>query len=111
MIQKDRAEKIRRRLRARARKHRVRLSVFVSNQHIYAQLIDDSRGVTLVSASDHETDLQGKVTDTASKVGRLLGEKALKKKLDKIFFDRGGKKYHGRVAALADGAREAGLKF
>jgi large subunit ribosomal protein L18 len=101
-----------------------RLCVFRSNRHIYAQLIDDKKGRTLVAAND----LELKKTKTPAKgpkpkkgltrkvalafeVGKLIAQKALKKKIQRVIFDRGGYKYHGRVKAVANGAREGGLKF
>ena len=96
---------------------RPRLCVFRSNQHIYAQLIDDQQGKTLTSAKDLEikdlkakNDLSGKQAKAFS-VGELIAEKAEKLKIKTIVFDRGGYKYHGRVKALADGARSKGLVF
>lgn len=87
-----------------------RLSVFRSNTHISAQLIDDTAGVTLVSASDKGA--KGKTkTDRAKEVGAAIAKKAQEKKIEKVVFDRGGFLYKGRVKALADGAREGGLKF
>lgn len=94
-----------------------RLCVFRSNKHIYAQLIDDEKGKTLIIASDIEIKLKGKKQKSklANEVGRLLAKKAknlpVGRQIDKIVFDRGGYKYHGRVKALAEGAREGGLKF
>ena len=89
-----------------------RLSVFRSNKEIYAQVIDDVNGVTLVSASSRENEVaNGTKIDTASAVGKLVGERALKAGINTISFDRGGYLYHGRVKSLAEGAREAGLKF
>ena len=91
---------------------RPRLAVFRSNKHIYAQAIDDLTGRTLVSASTMETDLRSGATatvDAAKTVGTLLGERAQAAGITTVVFDRGGFKYHGRVAAVADGAREAGL--
>lgn len=91
-----------------------RLSVFRSNKEIYAQLVDDLNGNTLVSASSRDKDIKkGSLTRTeiSKSVGQSLGNKALKAGLDKVGFDRGGYLYHGRVKSLADGAREAGLKF
>lgn len=89
-----------------------RLSVFRSSKHIYAQLIDDERGKTLVAARDAELKrVKGKKVDIAREVGKLIAEKALAKKITKVVFDRGGYKYHGRVKALAEGAREGGLQF
>lgn len=97
-----------------------RLCVFRSNKHIYAQLIDDEKGHILVSASDSELkdkkeikapkELRAKIA-TAYKVGELVAQKTLKKGIKKIVFDRGGYKYHGRVKALAEGARAGGLNF
>jgi len=84
-----------------------RLCLFKSNQYIYAQLIDDENGKTLIVVSD----LKEKKPKTAFEIGKMLADKALKKKIKKIVFDRGGYKYHGRVKALAEGAREGGLKF
>ncbi len=90
---------------------RPRLSVFRSNKYIYAQLIDDVKGVTLVSASDIA--LKGKLTkkERAEKVGEMLGEQSKKAKITTVVFDRGGFAYKGRVQALADSARKAGLVF
>ena len=94
---------------------RPRLNVFRSNQHIYAQVIDDQTGVTLVSASTMDADVKGLAggltVEKALAVGRLVGQRALDKGVNQVVFDRGGDKYHGRVKALADGAREAGLQF
>lgn len=92
---------------------RPRLNVFRSNNHIYGALIDDSVGKTLVSMSDKslKTIKKETKTDLAFAVGKLLAEKALKKNLKEVVFDRGGYLYHGRVKALAEGAREGGLKF
>ncbi len=91
---------------------RPRLAVFRSNRYIYAQLIDDVAGSTLAAASSRESGVtSGKPVDTAAKVGELLAERATAKKIKKVVFDRGGYQYHGRVAALADGARKGGLTF
>lgn len=95
---------------------RPRLSVFRSNQHIYAQVIDDTRHITLVAASTLEPDLRSEVDfggncDASAKVGKLLAERALAKGIHQVVFDRGGNLYHGRVKALADAAREGGLDF
>lgn len=86
-----------------------RLAVFRSTQHIYAQIIDDTKNKTLVSASDVKT--KGTKKEKAQSVGEKLAEKAKKLKIKKIVFDRGGYKYHGRIAALAEGARKGGLEF
>jgi len=90
-----------------------RLNVFRSLQHIYAQLIDDVAGVTLVSASSTEKDFTnyGGNKDAAKEVGKLLAERAKAKNINDVVFDRGGYVYTGRVAALAEGAREGGLNF
>lgn len=91
-----------------------RLNVFRSNTNIYAQIIDDTTGVTLVSASSAEKELKiknGSNAAAASLVGKAVGERAKEKNINAIVFDRGGYLYHGRVKALAEAAREAGLKF
>ena len=87
-----------------------RLAVFRSSQHIYAQIIDDSNHKSLVAESDLKVG-KGTKTERATLVGESLAKKALDKKIKKIVFDRGGFKYHGRIAALADGARRGGLEF
>ncbi len=90
-----------------------RLCVFRSNKHIYAQLIDDEKGKTISAASDLKLKAKKDKSKTviALEVGKLIAKNALAKKVEKIVFDRGGYKYHGRVKALAEGAREGGLKF
>ena len=95
---------------------RPRLAVFRSNQHIYAQVIDDTKHHTLVAASSLDADVKqaegARATkEVAAKVGKALAELAIKQGITKVVFDRGGKLYHGRVASLADAAREAGLDF
>ena len=92
---------------------RPRLSVFRSTKHIYAQIIDDVAGNTLVSASTVEKSFEGNGSniEAAKKIGALVAERALKKGIEEVVFDRGGYIYHGRVQALAEGAREGGLKF
>ena len=92
---------------------RPRLNVFRSETNIYAQIIDDVAGNTLVSASSLEKgfECEGTKSDAAKKVGQLVAERALAKGIDTVVFDRGGYVYHGRVQALADGAREGGLQF
>ena len=112
--------------RARARRHhrvrklvngtaqRPRLAVFRSNKHITAQIIDDRSGRTLAAASTVEADLRGGATsniEAAKKVGALVAERAKAAGVDTVVFDRGGFMYHGRVAALADAARQGGLEF
>jgi len=89
-----------------------RLSVFRSNKEIYAQLIDDVNGVTLLAASSREKEIgKGTNVEVATAVGKLVAEKALKAGIDAVTFDRGGYLYHGRIKSLAEGARAAGLKF
>ena len=110
-----RTAKVRRNIR-RAARGRARLSVFRSSKHIYAQLIDDLKGETLASASTLEKPMrEGKKTganiDAAKAVGKLLAERAVAKGIKEVVFDRGGYLFHGRVKALADAAREGGLKF
>ena len=91
---------------------RPRLSVFRSNKEIYAQLIDDVNGVTLLAASSREKEVgKGTNVEVAAAVGKLVAEKALKAGIDTVTFDRGGYLYHGRIQSLAEGARAAGLKF
>ena len=94
---------------------RPRLAVFRSNNHIYAQVIDDTKHHTLAAASTVESDLKGKVNgankDASVRVGQLIAERSVEKGIKQVVFDRGGNLYHGRVAALADAAREAGLDF
>lgn len=109
-----RRSRVRRGLRQRisGTQDRPRLSVFRSNRHIYAQLIDDIQGQTLVTASSHDEGVDGKSpVETAAAVGKLLGQRAVEAGVSSAVFDRGGYKYHGRVRALADGAREGGLTF
>ena len=92
---------------------RPRLNVFRSLNHIYAQIIDDVKGVTLVSASSAEKDfgMNGGNMEAARKVGEMVAKRAADKKITEVVFDRGGYIYHGRVKELAEGAREGGLKF
>jgi large subunit ribosomal protein L18 len=96
--------------------NRARLSVFRSSKHIYAQVIDDEKGKTIVAASSIEKDMRGGMktgaTVAAAKaVGKLVAERAIEKGVKDVVFDRGGYLYHGRIKALADAAREGGLKF
>jgi large subunit ribosomal protein L18 len=95
---------------------RPRLNIFRSSKHIYAQIIDDVKGVTLASASTVEKELEGQVSnggnvEAARKVGELIAKRAKENGINQVVFDRGGYLYHGRVQALADAAREAGLDF
>jgi large subunit ribosomal protein L18 len=104
------------RKRVRGTVERPRLNVFRSNIHIYAQVIDDITGRTLVSASTVERDITDSITgktkvERAKTVGKLIADRAKQVGISKVVFDRGGYKYHGRIQALADGAREGGLDF
>ena len=111
-VRKKRHAHVRRSITGTA--ERPRLNVFRSNNHIYAQLIDDVAGVTLASASSVDKELnieKGGNKEAARQVGELVAKRALDKGYESIVFDRGGYLYHGRVKELADGAREAGLKF
>lgn len=116
---KDRRQaRLRRRRRIRKKvvgtKARPRLSVFRSARHITAQLIDDSEGVTLVSASTLESDLRSKPgsnVEAATTIGEILANRARDAGISAVLFDRGGYRYHGRLAALADAARKSGLEF
>ena len=110
-----RKARIRRTIKAAAGA-RLRLSVFRSSKHIYAQMVNDQNGTTLVTASTMEPEIKAQVKYGGNKaaatvVGRVVAERARQAGIDKICFDRRSYKYHGRVAALADAAREAGLKF
>ena len=109
---KRRAERTRRRLKAVAN-GRLRLSVHRSDKNISAQIIDDAQGVTVAAASSLEAGRGSKGSDTAAAamIGKLVAERALEKGIKDVVFDRGGYIYHGRVKALADAAREAGLNF
>ena len=109
----------RQRIKSRIRKtvsgtpEKPRLVVFRSNSEIYAQIVDDTKGVTLVAASSRDKDLKatGTKTEKAKQVGEAIAKKALAAGIETISFDRGGYLYHGRVKSLAEGAREGGLKF
>lgn len=111
------AQRLKRHVRVRGKisgtSDRPRLNVYRSNANIYAQIIDDVNGVTLVSASTLDKEFEGAAgnCEAAKKVGALLGKRAKSKGISAVVFDRGGYVYHGRVAALAEGAREAGLEF
>jgi large subunit ribosomal protein L18 len=112
---KTRAERRQVRIRAKVKgtTQRPRLSVFRSNKHIYAQLIDDVKRETLTGASEAELKSAEKVkkADKAKELGLLIAKKAAEKKVKAVVFDKGSYKYHGRVKAVAEGAREGGLKF
>jgi large subunit ribosomal protein L18 len=90
-----------------------RLSVFRSNKYVYAQVIDDETKKTIVGATEKELSLKEKLnkSERAKELGKLIAKKAITKKIEKVVFDRGSYRYHGRVKAIADGAREGGLKF
>lgn len=110
----EKRQKIKRRVRRNifGTAERPRLSVFRSNKEIYAQLIDDNAGVTIASASSRKLDSKGLTkTEQAAAVGKAIAELAKTKGVEVVIFDRNGFVYHGRVKALADGAREGGLKF
>lgn len=110
-----RAKKQIRRNRVRAKvfgtELRPRLSVFRANQHIYGQIINDEIGKTLVSGSSLKVKAPGKKSDIAKEIGKDLAKKALEQGIKQVVFDRGGNAYHGRIKALAEGAREGGLVF
>ncbi len=115
-VKTTRRDRIRRRIRAKisGTAEKPRLSVFRSNKQIYAQIIDDDRGETLVSCSSQIKDLTSQPvskTDVSMQVGKKLAELAKAKGIVNVVFDRGGYRYHGRVKALAEGAREGGLNF
>ncbi len=107
--------KVRIRKKVTGSTERPRLSIYKSLKHLHAQVIDDSTGTTLVSASTLSKELKGKLEGDkkaeAKAVGKLIAEKAKAAKIEKVVFDRNGFPYHGRVAAIADGAREGGLQF
>ena len=121
MAASDRKE-IRHRIHTRIRKRvsgtaeRPRLAVHFSGKHVYAQVVDDDSGKTLIAAATTQKSMLGKDKAaanraTAEMIGKVIAERALGKKIDKVVFDRGGFQYHGKVKALADAAREGGLKF
>jgi large subunit ribosomal protein L18 len=113
LMRKARHQRVRKGVRGTA--ERPRLAVFRSLQHIYAQVVDDDRGHTLVAASSADAGIAGEEKQTksavADKVGTALAQKAAEAGIKQVVFDRGGFQYHGRVRALADGARKAGLDF
>ncbi|MBO6241399.1 MAG: 50S ribosomal protein L18 [Butyrivibrio sp.] len=122
MVSKESRSKVRAKKHMRIRNRfsgtaeRPRLAVFRSNNHVYAQVIDDVAGKTIVSASTLEKDIKAELKNTddidaASKVGSVVAQRAMEKGIKAVVFDRGGYIYHGKVKALADAAREAGLEF
>ena len=112
IISNKRKARVRKKLK-KSSSDKMRLSVFRSAKHIYAQIIDDSSGITVASASTLEKSSSGLGSNisSASKVGSEIAKKAIAAGIKEVFFDRGSYKYHGRVKALAENAREAGLKF
>ncbi len=115
MTKKEARRRIQYRIRRKVRgtAERPRISIFRSNKEIYAQVIDDVNGVTLAAASSRESAVDGGVnkTDQAKQVGKMLAERIQSHNISTVVFDRGGYLYHGRVKALADGIREAGIKL
>ena len=116
LTKNERRQRIKNRIRkvVSGNESRPRLSVFRSNKEIYAQIVDDVTGKTIAAASSRDKDIsgtKGNKTEIATLVGKAIAEKAIKAGVETISFDRGGYLYHGRVKSLADGAREAGLKF
>jgi large subunit ribosomal protein L18 len=114
LTKSQRRQRIHRRVRKKitGTPERPRLTVFRSNKSIYCQLIDDSKGITLAAASSHDSEVaKGAKKDQSKAVGALLAQRALAANVNEVIFDRSGYIYHGRVAALAEGAREGGLKF
>lgn len=114
-LQKKLLNKRLRKNRVRARVNgtadRPRLTVFISNKHVSAQIIDDTKGITIVSATTVGTKLAGSMTELATKVGSDIAKKAKKAKINAVVFDRNGRQYAGRLSALADAARKEGLEF
>ena len=113
ITKQDRRNKIKTRIRGKisGTAERPRMTVFRSNKSIYVQLVDDTKGVTLASASSKAVDAQGKKSEIAAKVGELITERAKAAGIESVVFDRNGYLFHGRVKSLADAARNAGLKF
>ena len=107
-----RQNRVRKKLKNRS-VNKIRLTVFRSSRHIYAQIVDDIEGKTLASASSliKDSKVNGSNIEAATKVGTLIGKRSIEAGIKDVFFDRGKYKYHGRVKALAEGAREAGLNF
>lgn len=106
-------ERIHKKIRARisGTLQRPRLCVFRSSNHVYAQLIDDESGKVLAEANDVKIKTKGNKTAHSMEIGKIIAKAALEKKIEAVVFDRGGNVYHGRIKAVADGAREGGLKF
>ena len=106
-----RLRKNRVRARVNGTADRPRLTVFISNKHVSAQIIDDTKGITIVSATTVGTKLAGSMTELAAKVGSDIAKKAKKAKINAVVFDRNGRQYAGRLSALSDAARKEGLEF
>lgn len=106
-----RLRKNRVRARVNGTADRPRLTVFISNKHVSTQIIDDTKGITIVSATTVGTKLAGSMTELAAKVGSDIAKKAKKAKINAVVFDRNGRQYAGRLSALADAARKEGLEF
>jgi len=113
-MQKNKSVQLRKnkiRQKIKSIKHNYRLTIFRSNNRIYCQIIDDNKGKTICQASSQKSDKNNKKTKIAYNTGKNIADLALKNNIKEVVFDRGSYKYHGRVKALADGARENGLKF
>ena len=113
ITKQDRRNKIKTRIRGKisGTAERPRMTVFRSNKSIYVQLVDDTKGVTIASASSKSVDAQGNKSEIAAKVGQLIAERAKAAGIESVVFDRNGSLFHGRVKSLADAARNGGLKF
>ena len=109
-IRIEKAKKTRTRNQAKSN-NRLRLTVYRSNQSLFAQIINDQKGITLVGVHSKSSEKGKTKTDQASELGKILAQKALEKKIDTVYFDRGHYKFHGRIKALAESARATGLKF
>lgn len=111
-LNKKAVRKRRVKMRLKNKNNSLRLSVFKSNKYIYAQIIDDEKGITICEAhSEQIKNKKGFKQDNAKEIGKTIGKKALNKNIQSVIFDRGPYRYHGRIKALAEGAREEGLKF
>jgi large subunit ribosomal protein L18 len=111
MTQERRKLRTRRRLKRPVETDRLRLTVFRSSRHIYAQVIDSKRGHTVAEANSKSLGAEGKKVEQAAEVGKLLAQRASEAGVKRVYFDRGSFRFHGRVKALAEGAREGGLEF
>lgn len=113
ILKKARKDRRKNKVRAKilGKENKLRLNVFKSNTQIYAQIIDDLKGTTLVSASTKDVSKNKFDSEICFELGKVIARKAIDKKIEFIVFDRAGNKYHGKIKSLADGAREGGLKF